>query len=163
MGKTVPDIARLNWSALREQNHVQMVSPYFTAPGQPTRHPQPVTRQPGKSGDTMGKTAPDVARLGWSALREQNHVQMVSPYFTAPALPTRNPESAIPLLRGGELRTGAKCGDTICTWFCPRTADQLSRAISGTVFPMVSPYFTAPGQPFLLQCGVCRVARMGEP
>jgi lysyl-tRNA synthetase class II len=29
MGKTVPDMARLSWSALVEQARAQMVSPYF--------------------------------------------------------------------------------------------------------------------------------------
>jgi hypothetical protein len=111
----------------------------------------------------MGKTVPDMAWLNWSALREQNHVQMVSPYFTAPALPTRNPESAIPLLRGGELRTGAKCGDTMGKTVPDMARLSWSAVLGQNHVQMVSPYFTAPGQPFLLQCGVCRVARMGEP
>ena len=50
-----------------------------------------------KYGDTMGKTVPNMARLNWSALVEQNHVQMVSPYFSQPLLTggqprTQNPE-----------------------------------------------------------------------
>jgi len=43
-----------------------------------------------KCGDTMGKTVRDMARLSWSALPEQDHVQMVSPYFTTSGQPTRN-------------------------------------------------------------------------
>ena len=44
-----------------------------------------------KCGDTMGKTVPDMARLSWAALLEQNHVQMVSPYFTAFCWRTQTP------------------------------------------------------------------------
>jgi len=46
---------------------------------------------------------------------------------------------------GCELRLGwsgaVKYGDTICRWFCSRRADRLSRVVSGTVLPMVSPHF----------------------
>jgi len=52
--------------------------------GAPPANPElitPLTRA--NCGDTMGNTVADMARLSLAALLERNHVQMVSPYFTA--------------------------------------------------------------------------------
>jgi len=55
-----------------------------------------------KCGDTMGKIVPDMARPSSSDRLEQNHVQMVSPYFrqrdpsTNPQPATRNSQTRNP-------------------------------------------------------------------
>jgi len=45
-----------------------------------------------------------MARLSWLALLEQNHVQMVSPYFSQPRLTAIQPQNAAPRTQNPGLR-----------------------------------------------------------